>query len=32
MSLRALVVDWGGVLTERLDVATLRWAEQEGID
>ncbi|MGH3386201.1 MAG: HAD family hydrolase [Nocardioidaceae bacterium] len=27
-----MVVDWGGVLTERLDLATLRWAEQEGID
>jgi putative hydrolase of the HAD superfamily len=29
---RALIVDWGGVLTERLDLAVRAWAEQEGID
>jgi putative hydrolase of the HAD superfamily len=27
-----LVVDWGGVLTERLDLAVRAWAEQERID
>jgi putative hydrolase of the HAD superfamily len=30
--LRGLVVDWGGVLTERLDVAVRTWADREGID
>ena len=28
----ALIVDWGGVLTERLDLAVRIWAEREGID
>ncbi|HET7326169.1 MAG TPA: HAD family phosphatase [Nocardioidaceae bacterium] len=28
----ALIVDWGGVLTERLDLAMRAWAEQEGLD
>jgi putative hydrolase of the HAD superfamily len=28
----ALIVDWGGVLTERLDLAVRTWAEREGID
>jgi putative hydrolase of the HAD superfamily len=28
----ALLVDWGGVLTERLDLAVRAWAEEEGID
>jgi putative hydrolase of the HAD superfamily len=28
----ALLVDWGGVLTERLDLAVRAWAEKEGID
>lgn len=32
MALRALIVDWGGVLTERLDLAMRLWAEREGID
>lgn len=32
MDKRALIVDWGGVLTERLDLATRSWAEREGID
>lgn len=27
-----LVIDWGGVLTERLDVAVRAWADREGID
>jgi putative hydrolase of the HAD superfamily len=27
-----LVIDWGGVLTERLDLAVRAWAEEEGID
>ena len=30
--LRALVVDWGGVLTEPLDVAIRAWAEIDGVD
>lgn len=29
---RALVVDWGGVLTVGLDECVPRWAEQDGID
>ena len=29
---RGLIVDWGGVLTERLDLAMRAWAEREGID
>jgi epoxide hydrolase-like predicted phosphatase len=29
---RALIVDWGGVLTERLDLAVRTWADREGID
>jgi putative hydrolase of the HAD superfamily len=29
---RGLIVDWGGVLTERLDLAVRAWAEREGID
>jgi putative hydrolase of the HAD superfamily/hydrolase len=28
----ALIVDWGGVLTERLDLAVRAWADREGID
>ena len=28
----ALIVDWGGVLTERLDLAVRTWADHEGID
>jgi putative hydrolase of the HAD superfamily len=28
----ALIVDWGGVLTERLDLAVRDWADREGID
>jgi putative hydrolase of the HAD superfamily len=28
----ALIVDWGGVLTERLDLAVRTWADREGID
>lgn len=31
-TLQGLVVDWGGVLTERLDLAVRAWAEQEQID
>jgi putative hydrolase of the HAD superfamily len=27
-----LIVDWGGVLTERLDLAVRAWADKEGID
>lgn len=27
-----LIVDWGGVLTERLDLAVRAWADREGID
>jgi putative hydrolase of the HAD superfamily len=30
--LRALVVDWGGVLTEPLDTALAAWAEIDGLD
>lgn len=30
-SLRALVVDWGGVLTGPVDEAFARWARQEGV-
>jgi putative hydrolase of the HAD superfamily len=30
--LRALVVDWGGVLTEPLDTALRAWAELDGLD
>ncbi len=30
--LRALVVDWGGVLTEPLDTALRAWAEIDGLD
>ena len=30
--LRALVVDWGGVLTEPLDSAIRAWAEIDGVD
>ena len=30
--LKALVVDWGGVLTEPLDVAIRAWAEIDGVD
>jgi epoxide hydrolase-like predicted phosphatase len=30
--LRALVVDWGGVLTEPLDQALRAWAEIDGVD
>jgi HAD superfamily hydrolase (TIGR01509 family) len=30
--LRALVVDWGGVLTEPLDSALRAWAEIDGLD
>jgi putative hydrolase of the HAD superfamily len=30
--LRALVVDWGGVLTEPLDAAIRAWAEIDGLD
>ena len=30
--LTALVVDWGGVLTEPLDVAIRAWAEIDGVD
>ena len=30
--LRALVVDWGGVLTEPLDQAIRAWAEIDGVD
>jgi putative hydrolase of the HAD superfamily len=29
---QALIVDWGGVLTERLDLAVRTWADREGID
>lgn len=29
---QGLIVDWGGVLTERLDLAVRAWAEQEQID
>lgn len=29
---QGLIVDWGGVLTERLDLAVRAWADQEGID
>jgi putative hydrolase of the HAD superfamily len=29
---RGLIVDWGGVLTERLDLAVRAWAAREGID
>jgi putative hydrolase of the HAD superfamily len=29
---KGLIVDWGGVLTERLDLAVRAWAEQEQID
>jgi putative hydrolase of the HAD superfamily len=29
---RGLIVDWGGVLTERLDLAVRAWAEHEQID
>ena len=29
---QALIVDWGGVLTERLDLAVRTWAHREGID
>lgn len=29
---RGLIVDWGGVLTEQLDLASTGWAEAEGID
>jgi epoxide hydrolase-like predicted phosphatase len=32
VDLRGLIVDWGGVLTERLDLSVRSWAEQEGID
>lgn len=32
MDKRALIVDWGGVLTERLDLAMRNWAAQEGLD
>jgi epoxide hydrolase-like predicted phosphatase len=31
-TLRALVVDWGGVLTEPLDTALRQWAEFDGVD
>jgi epoxide hydrolase-like predicted phosphatase len=31
-SLRALVVDWGGVLTVPLDGAMAAWAESDGVD
>jgi putative hydrolase of the HAD superfamily len=31
-SAHALIVDWGGVLTERLDLAVRTWADREGID
>ena len=31
-ALRGLIVDWGGVLTEQLDLASTGWAEAEGID
>jgi epoxide hydrolase-like predicted phosphatase len=30
--MRGLIVDWGGVLTERLDLAGAGWAESEGFD
>jgi epoxide hydrolase-like predicted phosphatase len=30
--LRALVVDWGGVLTEPLDAAIRAWADLDGVD
>ena len=30
--LRALVVDWGGVLTEPLDAAIRAWAEIDGVE
>jgi putative hydrolase of the HAD superfamily len=29
---RGLILDWGGVLTERLDLAVRAWAAREGID
>ena len=32
MTLRALVVDWGGVLTTPLDVSMRAWAEADGIE
>ncbi|HEX6935483.1 MAG TPA: HAD family phosphatase [Actinomycetes bacterium] len=32
MRLRALVVDWGGVLTEPLDSAIRAWAEIDGVE
>jgi putative hydrolase of the HAD superfamily len=32
VDLRGLIVDWGGVLTERLDLSMRTWAEEEGID
>jgi putative hydrolase of the HAD superfamily/hydrolase len=32
VDLRGLIVDWGGVLTERLDLSIRTWAEQEGTD
>ena len=31
-ALRGLIVDWGGVLTEQLDLDSTGWAEAEGID
>jgi epoxide hydrolase-like predicted phosphatase len=31
-ALRGLIVDWGGVLTERLDLAGAGWAQSEGFD
>ena len=30
--LRALLVDWGGVLTEPLESAMRSWAEVDGVD
>jgi putative hydrolase of the HAD superfamily len=32
VELRALVVDWGGVLTSGLDVSIQAWAEGDGVD
>lgn len=32
MGRQALIVDWGGVLTERLDLAMRVWATSEGVD
>jgi epoxide hydrolase-like predicted phosphatase len=32
VTLRGLVVDWGGVMTDDLGAAMRRWAESEGVD